>query len=673
MSIATEVSTRKNSRKKSMGESEKGTGRMQFFPIQRQNTFQKARKIGIINPDSMLNVVWEVFMLLGLLIRVLIIPYEISFAPEMIASARYAIIFTDLACLADIFINFNTGYYFKGFLIIDRSEITKKYLSGAFIIDFIGSVPFQIFISDSRMIHSGEFLGINSFRFILLVKFVHLYRIKSAIYMLEDRFTSIHSVTALKFFHFSLLICFMLHWSACLSYLFYLQELEIDGDLWSSYIQDEGFRYLSFLYYMVFTITSIGYYALNISTTNQRTVTILIMCCDIIIFAYILGKIESTLKSYQHEGNETKRMLRMCKVYISQNKIPRGLRHKILKYVAFCRENQRKGDEKESDLLNSLSLPLREEIFTQTRGFMLAKQPLFRIYNDSFLKFMGYHLKLQIFGPQDSIFEEDEHASTVYFIQNGRIEIYHARSSTTFKVLKRGKCFGEISFFLGTRRCASARSEGFSEVLTLPRNVMNTILTYRPMEKNITEKMIIEAGRVGLSILYVRCYLCNKLGHVASTCKEYMIPLRMDKIMKKSDPSKYTGPKKINLNEGFKFSFQRSEPNNTINKYLAINTSGKRFLVSSAYGSRPSLMKSALGYNMRRPLKINKAKKLTIMEEEESSSENEEKSPLPLGMQYRSAFLQRSRDKASKREQKEAIEIFDEESVPRLYLNLPVQ
>ena len=84
-------------------------------------------------------------------------------------------------------------------------------------------------------------------------------------------------------------------------------------------------------------------------------------------------------------------------------------------------------------------------------------------------------------------------------------------------------------------------------------------------------------------------------------------------------------------------------------------------------------MKKALNFQMRHPLTINKSKKLSMLQEEESSSENEEKSPLPLAMQYRSAFLQRSKDKILKREQKEAIELFEEDPLPRIYLNLPVQ
>lgn len=659
-SIVENVNARKSEQKKE-GSIVKKSFKNEYFPIDNSTLHRIEKKYGVINPDGTLNVLWDVWMLFSLLIRAYLIPYEISFDPGLIHSSKYVIFATDLACLVDILINFNTGFYFKGFLVADRLAIVKNYLRHNFTLDLIGSIPFQMFFNQDSLVDSDAKFGIEYLRFILLAKFIHLYRIKSMIYAFEDKFTSINSVTALKFFHFFLLISFMAHWTSCLCHFFYLQELQQEGDLEQYFIYDTIFRYVTYLYSAVFTITGIGYYALNIATIDQKIITILIMCCDIIIFAYILGKIQSTLNSYQHEGNETKRLLKMCKVYISQNEIPGNLRHKILKFVSFCRENERKGVEKESDLLSSLSLPLREEIFTQTRGLFLAKQAIFKIYEPKFLKFVGYHLKIQIFGPEDSIFEEGMNGSLIYFIQSGRVEIYHSKTTTTFKTLKKGKCFGEIAFFLGSSRTASAKSEGFSELLTLSWSTMKSILSCRPKEKKLTDEILSSAETVGLSVLHIRCYFCNKLGHIASTCKKFVIPLRMENIVKKADTSKYAGSKKVNLNEAYKFTFQRPDPVYSVKNFRLMNTTGKGFNIKNAYKARPSLLKKALNLKMRDPLIIKKNKKRTLMEEEEeeSSSDFENKSPLPLAMQYRMAFLKNSRQRKQKNEENKALESFD--------------
>lgn len=43
--------------------------------------------------------------------------------------------------LIDIFINFNTGFYYKGTLVSDRVKISKKYLRTSFIFDGISLIP----------------------------------------------------------------------------------------------------------------------------------------------------------------------------------------------------------------------------------------------------------------------------------------------------------------------------------------------------------------------------------------------------------------------------------------------------------------------------------------------------------------------------------------------------
>ena len=437
------------------------------------------------------------------------------------------------------------------------------------------------------------------------------------------------------------------------------------------YIADISLAYLNFLYATIFTVTGIGYFAYNIATTNQRLIIILVMCSDIIIFAYILGKIQSTLDSYTLEGKETQRLLKMCKVFSSQNHIPNTLRRKILKYITFCRENARKSVDKETEILSNLSIPLREEIFTQTRGFMLAKHPVFKMYPQTFLRFIGYHLKLQIFGPQDLIFEQGENSAMVYFIQSGSVEIYHSLTGSMFKKLKKGRCFGEISFFLGITRTASAKSETFSELLALPKTIMDHILSCRPVEKLLTDELIDSTEKSGLSVLHIRCYLCKKLGHVATTCKDYVISIDVKNINSKVDNKKFKSSKNINLNDPYKFTFQRSQAIYSQNNYKAVNTIGNKPInIKNSFNSRPSLLKKALNFQMRHPLTISKKNKLSLLEEDDSSGgENSvEKSPLPPTMQYRNAFIERSKNR---KQDRKIIELFDVGDYPKIYLNSP--
>ena len=69
----------------------------------------------------------------------------------MVNRSAPAILFTDIAFLADILVRLNTGYYLKGFLITNRVAIVKKYLKASFFLDLISSLPFEVFLTASQI------------------------------------------------------------------------------------------------------------------------------------------------------------------------------------------------------------------------------------------------------------------------------------------------------------------------------------------------------------------------------------------------------------------------------------------------------------------------------------------------------------------------------------------
>jgi hypothetical protein len=60
-----------------------------------------------------------------------------------------------------------------------------------------------------------------------------------------------------------------------------------------------------------------------------------------------------------------------------------------------------------------------------------------------------------------------------------------------------------------------------------------------------------------------------------------------------------------------------------------------------------------------------------LVDDEESSLEELESSPLPTCMQYRRTFLELSKKRANRIDQKRAIELFDVGDLPKIYLNSP--
>lgn len=70
----------------------------------------------------------------------------------------------------------------------------------------------------------------------------------------------------------------------------------------------------------------------------------------------------------------------------------------------------------------------------------------------------------------DHIFEEGEKGTKMYFITKGNVVILQKVTHTYIKELNVDEYFGEIAFFSDINRQATARSRGFTEVLSLSKD-----------------------------------------------------------------------------------------------------------------------------------------------------------------------------------------------------------
>ena len=101
---------------------------------------------------------------------------------------------------------------------------------------------------------------------------------------------------------------------------------------------------------------------------------------------------------------------------------------------------------------------------------MLKNSLVFRCFNFRFLSEVTFLLDNDTFSMDDHIFEEDEKGAKMYFITKGTVVIMHKKTHTYIKELQVDDYFGEIAFFSELPRQATARSRGFTEILSLNKD-----------------------------------------------------------------------------------------------------------------------------------------------------------------------------------------------------------
>ena len=127
--------------------------------------------------------------------------------------------------------------------------------------------------------------------------------------------------------------------------------------------------------------------------------------------------------------------------------------------------------------------------------------------------------------PNEIIFKEDDiDDQSIYFISNGVIEIFYCnvKNEEDKNVIQKLSCnslFGELSFFSGLPRKASARSINLSTLYKIKRADFLEIVS-KNSEDHEKYKMIQEniIFKNEFNMIFVNCYSCFRRGHLAKNC-----------------------------------------------------------------------------------------------------------------------------------------------------------
>lgn len=96
----------------------------------------------MIEPDARWKILWDMAVLLAIVVNIFYIPMELCF--EFDSNSDVTFILNTLPSylfVLDIFLTFNTAYYWKGQIHRDQLEIIKHYAKGKLLMDTIIVVP----------------------------------------------------------------------------------------------------------------------------------------------------------------------------------------------------------------------------------------------------------------------------------------------------------------------------------------------------------------------------------------------------------------------------------------------------------------------------------------------------------------------------------------------------
>lgn len=427
----------------------------------------------------------------------------------------YIELIMDIIFGIDILLNFNTGYYYKGTIIMKRSKVILNYISTWFVMDILASFPYDLVIEVALTSQGGNsslsqysdapqlLRMLKLIRFLRILRLLRVMKLKRLLYKLEEFMITDFLNTVMDFAKLLILVFFITHWMACTFYFVGDYEKTTNPDNW---ITINGFdiypkfdQYIMTLYFSFTTMATVGYGDITPNTGIEKIYCMFAMMIACGFSAYLIGSMGSIFNRSNMLANEYKLKSLYINQFLNYHNIPNEFKIKIMTYMEYLIEYKKTYKLEENQVLEMLNENLRDQVILYLNGKILMECSCFDYFSPNLLSELTFILSRKMFAVDDCIFDEGVGGERMYFVTKGifascsnltlgNIILYHIKTHTFIKEIKEGSILGERGFFTNHKRMCSARSKEFTEVLLIEKTAFTEIVERYPEEKLIIKK-----------------------------------------------------------------------------------------------------------------------------------------------------------------------------------------
>ena len=349
-------------------------------------------------------------------------------------------IFIDALFIVDLIINFFKAYYnFDEQLITKTNQIFCHYIKGYFIIDLISAIPYYSiikFIALNRYMKYGinpscsQYFNhqINDiFQVIEVLKLLKVIKCISKNNIVTHYLLSI--LNTLSFFEnwsyliFNISLFFLLlHLTACI-------HIFISSTAYPNWIIIKNLNmssfptvYLSSIYFLITTVTSVGYGDITGNTFTEFCFQIVILLVGIIAYSWLI----SSLSNYVKENNSqneifSKKVNMLNEILLEHPNMPKELYDKIYLHLEYINLRHKKD---KSSLIDSLPHTVKKSLLYEMYRPIIDNFNFFKNFkNSEFINKVISKLKPIIGVKNDILLEQGEIIEETFFVKQGRLSL----------------------------------------------------------------------------------------------------------------------------------------------------------------------------------------------------------------------------------------------------------
>ena len=360
--------------------------------------------------------------------------YKKSFCRDHLSFESLLFYSIDFLYIIDLITGFFRAYYnFEEFLIRNNIEIIIHYLKGWFIFDFIEGIPFYTIFNfnekkcNRNIIHYLDNIDIyNAYYSLLIIKILKIFKTfnhNKTMNKINDFLNNNDFFNNWNGVIFTLLVLLsLIHFCSC--FLIYFGKIIYPGWITVNDIQNNSFSdiYVTAIYYLMTTLTTVGYGDISVRTTYERFYQIILLLVGTCAYSWILTFISNYIKKMNEQYIDFENKIKILgEIRISYPLLKNELYEKIIRYLKYNKsENKYNVDY----ILDSLPLSLKNNVIIDMYKPIIKNFQFFKSFQNSdfFVKIVT-SLKSVLSMKDDILIQEGDVIEDIIFIKKGVLSL----------------------------------------------------------------------------------------------------------------------------------------------------------------------------------------------------------------------------------------------------------
>lgn len=477
-----------------------------------------------IVPESKWKTCWDVSIIVMVIYNAVTLPLYLGFrsVPSPALSVLDAVV--DVFFVIDICFSFRTGYYTpEGEMVRDCKAIAERYMKGWFVIDFLATVPFELFVPRSS---AGD--GISITQVLSALKCIRLLRLGRLLKMLNR--ISAGKANLASIFNLILLLFMLCHWIACIWMIVEWDHFVRNESSWIDHqegvaIDQQDELYPFVMYAAMLMLSGDG---LDTYSVTESWFCVVVTLVGLSALAVLVSNMAVFMSNMNAADERQREVVSSMSDEMQSLNIPLSLRSRVLDYYEFI------FDRAPHLVLNASWIDrfpryLQAELRSYLHLADLERAPIFNGLSRGFLNELAIHLSTQVFMKQEFVFRQGDFGEEMFFVQQGTILVYNEEpgkfqsdgitpTMKVFQTCSKGDVLGELAVVFRQPRQAGAIAENVVICNVLKKAAFESVIVDFHKDRSIIQRNLENMNMLaGSKIFWDSKYVCfRKTGDVHS-------------------------------------------------------------------------------------------------------------------------------------------------------------